>query len=125
MNKIRSPEHRVGAVAHGRRGVDGDRTRADLLAAGRSLFARRGYDGASIRAITHAADANLVAVTYHFGSKEALYGAVLEAGLRPLVARVSAAADAGGTALDRLCGVVEAYFEHLREHPDVPRLLLQ
>lgn len=125
MNKARGTPGPAGAVARGRRGLDGDRTRADLLAAGRSLFARRGYDGASIRAITREAGANLGAVTYHFGSKEALYGAVLEAGLRPLVARVEAAAAADGTALDRLCGVVEAYFEHLREHPDVPRLLLQ
>jgi len=100
-------------------------TRADLIAAGRELFGRRGFDGASIRAITTAAGANLGAVTYHFGSKRGLYSAVLEEGLRPMAARVRAAASADGTALDRMLRIVEAYFEHFETHPDLPHLLLQ
>lgn len=103
----------------------GAATRADLIASGRTLFSRRGFDGASIREITRAAGANLGAVTYHFGSKRGLYGAVLEAGLRPLATRVRDAAAAGGPAMDRIVRVVEAYFDHLHAHPDVPRLLLQ
>ena len=106
-------------------GRSGDATRADLIAAGRKLFGRRGYDGASVRAITREAGVNLAAVTYHFGSKRDLYGAVLEAGLRPLARRVAEAAAAEGPAIDRMIGVVEAYFAHLRAHPDVPQLLLQ
>jgi len=103
----------------------GAATRADLMAAGRRLFARRGYDGASIRAITREAGTNLGAVTYHFGSKRGLYAAVLEQGLRPIAARVDAAVRSEGTALDRMLRVVEAYFAHFEEHPDPPHLLLQ
>jgi AcrR family transcriptional regulator len=100
-------------------------TRAELIAAGRRLFGQRGYDGASVRAITHEAGANLGAVTYHFGSKRALYSAVLEQGLRPIAARVQTVAHSEGTALDRMLRVVEAYFEHFDQHPDLPHLLLQ
>ncbi|MGE0158013.1 MAG: TetR/AcrR family transcriptional regulator [Gemmatimonadales bacterium] len=100
-------------------------TRAELVTAGRKLFAERGYDGASVRAITREAGANLGAVTYHFGSKRSLYAAVLEQGLRPLAARVEGVAGAEGSALDRMLAVVRAYFEHLSENPDLPRLLLQ
>lgn len=100
-------------------------TRAALLAAGKELFARRGYDGASIRAITARAGANLGAVTYHFGSKRALYTAVLEAELAPIRDAVVAIAEGEGTALDRMCAVVAAYFRLLAEHPDLPRLLIQ
>ena len=103
----------------------GETTRAELIAAGRRLFGQRGYDGASIRAITLDAGANLGAVTYHFGSKRGLYGAVLEQGLRPIAARVEEAVRSGGTALDRMLRVVEAYFEHFEQHPDLPHLLLQ
>lgn len=103
----------------------GAATRSDLITAGRGLFAQRGYDGASIRAITRDAGANLGAVTYHFGSKRDLYAAVLEEGLRPLAARVEAAVGSGGPALDRMLRVVEAYFDHLQHHPDLPHLLLQ
>ncbi len=103
----------------------GAATRADLLAAGRKLFARRGFDGTSVRAITSAAGANLGAVTYHFGSKRALYSAVLEQGLRPIAERVRLAAGSEGSGLDRMLRVVEAYFDHFQKNPDLPHLLLQ
>jgi AcrR family transcriptional regulator len=78
-----------------------------------------------VRAITRAAGANLGAVSYHFGSKRSLYAAVLEQGLRPLAARVQDVARSEGSALDRMLGIVRAYFDHLAENPDLPRLLLQ
>ncbi len=100
-------------------------TRTDLLEAARHVFARNGFDGASVRAITAEAGANLGAVTYHFGSKRALYDAMLEEGFRPLVQRVRRAVDGEGSALDRMVAVAEAYFEHLADHGDLPHLLLQ
>lgn len=48
-----------------------------LLEAAERLFAERGYAGASVRAICAEAGANLNAVSYHFGGKQALYQAVL------------------------------------------------
>ena len=100
-------------------------TAETVLASARKLFARRGYDGASIRAITKVASANLGAVTYHFGSKQALYEAVLERVLSPLAARVGRAASSEGTPLARLEVVVRAFFEHLDANPDMPQLMLQ
>jgi AcrR family transcriptional regulator len=96
-----------------------------VLASARRLFARLGFDGASIRAITSDASANLGAVTYHFGSKQALYEAVLERVLSPLAARVARAASIDGPALDRIERVVRGFFEHLDENPDMPQLMLQ
>jgi len=48
------------------------------------LFARDGYHATSLRGITTTADANLAAVNYHFGSKEALLEAVIVRRLDPL-----------------------------------------
>ena len=107
------------------RGEVGAATRAALIEAARASFSRNGFDGSSVRAITSAAGANLGAITYHFGSKRALYDAVLEQGLRPLLARVQNAVSSEGSALDRMTAVVGAYFEHLSIHPDLPHLLLQ
>ena len=100
-------------------------TAASLLDVAREIFAERGYDGASIRAITRRADVNLGAVTYHFGSKEALYHAVIASKLAPLRERVDAAADTPGAALDRIAAVVGALFDHYAEDPGLPRLILQ
>jgi AcrR family transcriptional regulator len=100
-------------------------TRSALLDAGRILFARQGFDGTTVRDITGHAGANLGAVTYHFGSKRALYAAVLDQELTPLAESVARVGRSEGTALDRILRVVERYFEHLAEHTHLPRLLLQ
>ncbi|MEW6428314.1 MAG: TetR/AcrR family transcriptional regulator [Thermodesulfobacteriota bacterium] len=52
-------------------------TRQQLLDAAEELFAQQGYQATSLRQITGRAGANLAAVNYHFGSKEALIEAVL------------------------------------------------
>ena len=49
-----------------------------LLAAAAELFAEHGYDGTTIRDVVARARTNLNAVNYHFGSKEQLYGAVMQ-----------------------------------------------
>src|SRR5687768_5192858 len=57
------------------RGAD---TRAELIEAALDVFGRLGYEGASTRVIAKTAGANLAAIVYHFGGKEALYLAVAE-----------------------------------------------
>ncbi len=59
-------------------------TKERLLDAAEKLFSEHGVPTTSLRAITRAAKANLAAVNYHFGSKEALVQSVLDRRLRPL-----------------------------------------
>lgn len=100
-------------------------TREALIEAGRKLFSDKGFDGASVREITAAAGANLGAVTYHFGSKDSLYEAVVASTISPLVDRVLAAANGPGNPLDRVEAIVRAYFAHLCDHPELPRLFMR
>lgn len=111
-------------------------TRERLIRAARRIFAERGYDAASVREITAAAAANLGAVNYHFGSKQALYDAVLDSVLDPLERRLEpeTAGDGAGAesaarndvpALVRIDGIVAALFEHLAANPDFQLLVLQ
>ncbi len=51
--------------------------RRRLLDAASEEFAARGYEGATVRDIVARARANLNSINYHFGSKQALYAAVL------------------------------------------------
>jgi AcrR family transcriptional regulator len=55
---------------------DGIETRERLLQAGCRLFAERGYQDTCVADICRHAGANVAAVNYHFGGKDALYGAV-------------------------------------------------
>jgi len=80
----------------GRRAA-GAQTRRRLLTAATELLAERGEAGVTLRAVSAAAEANMAAVKYHFGSREALIAAVVEAGSRHVVEEQLAA-------LDRLAG---------------------
>jgi AcrR family transcriptional regulator len=51
-------------------------TKDRLLAAACTVFADKGYREATVADICEAAEANIAAVNYHFGNKEALYDAV-------------------------------------------------
>ena len=53
------------------------RTWQKILDAAGAVFAARGYRVATVREITELAGANVAAVNYHFGDKEALYAEVL------------------------------------------------
>lgn len=56
----------------------GQRTRARLMDAALDLLAERGEDGMTLRALTDAAEANVAAVSYHFGSLKSLCDAAVE-----------------------------------------------
>lgn len=68
-------------------------TRERILDAAEQLFAAKGYHCTSLRSITATARANLAAVNYHFGSKDALLEAVLRRRLLPLNELRAAAMD--------------------------------
>jgi AcrR family transcriptional regulator len=53
-------------------------TKDALLAAAIEVFADKGFDAATVRDICGKANANVAAVNYHYGGKDALYMAVLE-----------------------------------------------
>lgn len=56
--------------------ADNADTRTRILDAAEHLFVQHGFEATTLRMITAAAHANLAAVSYHFGSKDALVEAV-------------------------------------------------
>jgi len=99
--------------------------RERLLEVARQLFARNGFDGASVRDITARAHANLGAITYHFGSKEALYHLVIGRFAEPLADRLEEISLEPGPPLERLATAMRAFLDHIWQHPEMPRLLLR
>jgi len=74
----------IPCAASGAGSASGTRTRARLLDAAERLFAEQNYEATSLRQVTRAADANLAAVSYHFGSKEGLFRAVFARRIGPI-----------------------------------------
>jgi len=102
-------------------------TKTVLLETARPLFAGQGFAATSVREITRAAGVNLGAVTYHFGSKRALYEEVLARATRPLVDAVAEGGAAGSDrdAADGIEAALGTLLAAQREHPDLPGLLFQ
>lgn len=62
-------------------------TKERILSAAEELFARHGFAGASLRQVTAAANVNLAAVNYHFGSKDNLINELFRRRLDELTTR--------------------------------------
>lgn len=60
-------------------------TREKIIKAASRAFAQHGYESASVRQIVGQAKVNQASINYHFGSKEGLYRAVLQAALQALM----------------------------------------
>lgn len=67
-----------------------DQTRQRILEAAERLFARKDFSAVTVREITAAANCNLGAVNYHFGSKKNLYLEVFRRRWVPRAQRISA-----------------------------------
>lgn len=63
----------------------GERTAERILDAAEALFAERGFAGTRLRDVAAAAGLRTPSLYNHFESKDELYAAVLERGIRPVV----------------------------------------
>src|SRR2546421_3087424 len=84
----------------------GLRTRTRLMDAALEHLAERGEDGVTLRELTDAAEANVAAVSYHFGSLKSLCDAAIEHALeRYLDAQQEAVSELGPrSTLEELAG---------------------
>lgn len=95
-----------------------DHKRGFILDAARRVFEREGLEGASMRAIAREAGYAPGALYFHFDSKEAVYGALLQDSLERLAAAVEGVvAAAGGDAAARLVAAGLAFFDFYAENP--------
>ena len=99
----------------------GAETRQRLVEAALDVFGRYGFEGATTRQIAKEAKANLAAIVYHFGSKEALHVAVAEYIVGRIAALVgpSLAAAAAPDAAATPAAARAALFRLLEAYADV------
>lgn len=65
-----------------------DETRLRIVRSSGPIFAEKGFEGTTVRELCAAAEVNLAAVNYHFGSKETLYLEVVQLAHREKLLRV-------------------------------------
>jgi AcrR family transcriptional regulator len=105
---------------------DAERTREAILVAAEDRFARLGFDGTSLQQIAEAAGVARSTPAYFFGSKEALYEAVLEravARAQEAMARAYAKGDEAPSAEDAVESYVGAFLDFLGHDQNFLRLI--
>lgn len=96
-------------------------TRREILEAAEECFAASGFVGATTRHVASRASVNIATIHYHFGSKEGLYRAVLEAAEKARVA-LPDPVGAGRTAAGKVAVIVAALYDAGRARPALARL---
>ena len=95
-----------------------DETRRQLLEAAGDVFATTGFRQATVREICRRAGANVAAVNYHFGDKEALYAEVLRHAHRKAFEKYPLLPESGASAspADKLRAFVRSFLLRIFDH---------
>ena len=104
-----------------RRREKGRRTTERILDAAEEVFADKGFDGATLRDVAARVGVRVPSLYNHFDSKEALYAAVLERGIGPILETLGTwPVDDEQDRAELLAGTLRV----LAQRPNLPRLVL-
>jgi TetR/AcrR family transcriptional regulator len=99
--------------------------RERLLAHARELFLKHGFGSVSTRRIAAAAGTTPAMIHYYFGNKLALYRAMIETAVQPMIETVQQLGQGAGDATQGLEGVIRAYMGMIAANPWFPALVIQ
>lgn len=105
---------------------DAAATRRALIAAGEKVFGELSFEAATYEAIAAEAGANKALIAYHFGSKEGLHDAVIEALVADVLADTAARmGEEGADPAENLRSYVRALSMALAARPAMPAILMR
>jgi AcrR family transcriptional regulator len=123
---LREIERSPPAPAKRPRKLPAAQRRALIEDAAARLFAERGYDATTVEAICRAAGVSKPMLYRHFESKRELQMKLLERRRDELAAApIARFIETDGSTAERLAAMIDAWFEHVEEHPDSCRLLFR
>jgi AcrR family transcriptional regulator len=99
--------------------------RRRILAAAEHVFARKGLAAAKMSDIARTAGVSYGLAYHYFPTKEEIFAALIERGLRGTRALVDAALARPGTPWERLEGLTAEVLQGMRENPEAAMVVLQ
>jgi AcrR family transcriptional regulator len=112
-------------MARPRARADDPATTDRLLEAAETEFAENGFESTRLEDIARAVGIRRPSLLYHFGSKEALYAAVIRRVFARLGEVLTGPMAADATFDRRVAGLVDSFVAFLEAHPSVAPLLLR
>jgi len=101
------------------------RRRDEILGAAAKLFAERGYAATDLQIVADALGVGKGTLYRYFPSKEQLFLAAVDRGMRKMRECVDAARTAVSDPLDQIVEAMDAYLGFFDEHPELAELLIQ
>jgi len=101
-----------------------ERRRAEILDAATAVFSKDGFATADVQEIADQTGVGKGTVYRYFSSKEELFLASVDHGMRNLKIAVDTAADSAKEPLERIAKGVHAYLTFFSEHPEIVELLV-
>ena len=102
-----------------------ERRRAEILDAATAIFSKCGFAAADVQEIADKTGVGKGTIYRYFPSKEELFLAAVDHGMRNLKLAVDAAAASAKQPLDRIAEGVLAYLTFFDERPEIVELLVQ
>ena len=102
-----------------------ERRRAEILDTATAVFAENGFAAADVQEIANKTGVGKGTVYRYFPSKEELFLAAVDHGMRNLKLAVDAAATSAKQPLDRIAEGVLAYLTFFDDRPEIVELLVQ
>jgi AcrR family transcriptional regulator len=99
--------------------------REDILASAARVFAERGYPGTEMQALADAAGVAKGTLYLYFASKEALFLAAVDQGVKHMKAHIDAAVEGLVDPLEIIARAIRAYLEFFKEQPEQVELWIQ
>lgn len=101
-----------------------ERRRTEILDAATAVFSKHGFAAADVQEIADQTGVGKGTVYRYFPSKEGLFLAAVDHGMRNLKTAVDAAAATAEQPLERIAEGVRAYLTFFDEHPEIVELLI-
>ena len=102
-----------------------ERRREEILAVATEAFARRGYAGTDLPAVADRLRVGKGTVYRYFPTKEALFLAAVDRGMKLLSRRTDEAAAGARDPIDKIIRATHAYLRFFDEHPGLVELFVQ
>ena len=101
----------------------GTQTAESILDAAEACFARKGYAGTTLRDVADGVGIRIPSLYNHFANKEALYAAVLERGMTPVLEVLSRSVQESRSTYPDPALLIREMMELLGNRPNLPRLV--
>jgi len=95
----------------------------EIIQVAEKLFAQEGFDGVSVREIAKASGVNVAMISYYFGSKEKLLGAIVWFRINALNLHLESINKGKFSPLEKIDKLIELYVERVNKNIKIHQIL--